>query len=213
MTTEEKLKHFLDTCMEDARARSSRMIKEYTASLEKSFEEHQKDARHRSQLEVRQETDKIERDINKQLSMELLNLKRMLGQKQEELKEKLFADLQDKLETYRRTPEYERLLNRQFQDAVSLAGEDELFIYLDPSDKDKSDRLAKNYPSVHIRLNDEPFMGGTRAALPSRRILIDNSFQTKLAEARESFHLDLSLTEDAPKDSKKGGSFDAASKI
>ncbi len=40
MTTEEKLKHFLDTCMEDARTRSSRMLDEYTEALEKSFEEH-----------------------------------------------------------------------------------------------------------------------------------------------------------------------------
>ena len=44
MNTEEKLKHFLDTCMEDARARSSRMMQEYTAAQEKAFDEHQKEA-------------------------------------------------------------------------------------------------------------------------------------------------------------------------
>ncbi len=31
--------------------------------------------------------------------------------------------------------------------------------------------------------------------IPARHILIDNSFQTKLEEAREKFHFDLSLTE------------------
>lgn len=203
MNTEEKLKHFLDTCIEDARARSNRMMKEYTAAQEKAFDEHQKEAKHRSQLQVRQETDQIERDINKQLSMEQLNLKRSLGQKQEELKEKLFAALQEKLDAFRNTPEYEALLNRQFQDALELAGEDEILIYLDPSDKDKSDQLAKSFPSVHIRLSDEPFMGGTRGFLPSRKILIDNSFQSQLAQAREDFHFDLSLTEQAPQGQQK----------
>ena len=65
MTTEEKLKHFLDTCMEDARARSSRMLDEYTAALQKSFEEHKQDARRRAQMQVRQETEKIGRELNK----------------------------------------------------------------------------------------------------------------------------------------------------
>ena len=76
MTTEEKLKHFLDTCMEDARTRSSRMLDEYTAALEKSFEEHQQDAKRRAQMQVRQETEKIERDFNKQLSLAQLEQKR-----------------------------------------------------------------------------------------------------------------------------------------
>ena len=40
MTTEEKLQHFLDTCMEDARVRSGRMLDEYMTALEKTFEEH-----------------------------------------------------------------------------------------------------------------------------------------------------------------------------
>ena len=75
MTTEEKLKHFLDTCMEDARTRSSRMLDEYTEALEKSFEEHTHDAKRRAQMQVRQETEKIERDLNKQLSVAQLEQK------------------------------------------------------------------------------------------------------------------------------------------
>ena len=37
MTTEEKLKHFQDICMEDARDRSAKMLDDYMAALEKSF--------------------------------------------------------------------------------------------------------------------------------------------------------------------------------
>lgn len=36
MTTEEKLKHFQDICMEDARDRSAKMLDDYMAALEKS---------------------------------------------------------------------------------------------------------------------------------------------------------------------------------
>ena len=46
MTIEEKLKHFQDICMEDARERSNKMLDEYMTALEKSFEEHKADAKH-----------------------------------------------------------------------------------------------------------------------------------------------------------------------
>ena len=35
MTTEEKLKHFQDICMEDARDRSAKMLDDYMNALEK----------------------------------------------------------------------------------------------------------------------------------------------------------------------------------
>ena len=35
----------------------------------------------------------------------------------------------------------------------------------------------------------DSFTGGSRAVIPGRNILIDNSFETKLAEAKEDFQL------------------------
>ena len=44
MTTDEKLQHFLDFCMEDSRARSAKMLDDYAPALEKTFEEHKASA-------------------------------------------------------------------------------------------------------------------------------------------------------------------------
>lgn len=194
MTTEEKLQHFLDTCMEDARTRSNRMLDEYMAALETTFKEHQADSRHRADMQVRLESEKIERDINKQLAIEQIDIKRTLGHKQEELKEKLFVELKDMLANYLETPEYLRLLDKQVQHAVEFAGDDEVIIYLDPVDEDKVRRLALHHGKALIKISEYSFTGGCRAVIPARHILIDNSFQTKLAEAKENFHFDLSLT-------------------
>lgn len=194
MTTEEKLQHFLDTCMEDARTRSNRMLDDYTAALEKAFEEHQADSRRRADMQVRLESEKIEREINKQLAIEQIDIKRTLGQKQEELKDKLFVELKDMLANYLETPEYLHLLERQVAHAVEFAGDNEIVIYLDPADEDKERRLALHHGKATFRISEYSFTGGTRAVIPARHILIDNSFHTKLAEARENFHFDLSLT-------------------
>ncbi|MDD3253583.1 MAG: V-type ATP synthase subunit E [Lachnospiraceae bacterium] len=195
MTTEEKLQHFLDTCMEDARDRSNHMLDDYMTALEKTFAEHQADANRRAQMQLRQETEKIERDINKKLSIEQIDIKRTLGQKQEELKDKLFVELKDMLANFLETQEYQKLLEVQVQHAVDFAGGHEVTIYLDPVDEDKVRRLALHHGNAQFKVSDYSFTGGMRAVIPSRHILIDNSFQTKLAEAKENFHFDLSLTE------------------
>lgn len=188
MNTEEKLKHFLDTCMKDARARSSRMLNEYTSSLEKSFEEHKQEARRHSQNQIRQETEQIDRDINRQLSAAQLELKRMLGKRQDELKDQLFAELGDRLLKYRKTPEYEKLLEHQIDSAVRFADGRDILVWLDPDDKDLLPALSGRFPQAELKLSDYSFSGGTRAIISSGKLLIDNSFQVRLTEMRESFY-------------------------
>lgn len=186
MTTEEKLQHFLEFCMEDARTRSAKMLDEYTSALEQTFLEHQEDAKRRAKQQVSLEKDRIEREINKKLSMEQIGMKRNFGHKQEELKDKLFSELQDKLAGFMESAEYTKLLEKQILEARTLAGKEFITIYIDPADIEKINELS-NLCSSDIRVSEYSFMGGTRAVIPSRHILIDNSFQTRLAEAKHSF--------------------------
>ena len=135
------------------------------------------------------------KQINKQLAVGQIDIRRTLGRKQEELKDKLFVELRDMLANYLETQDYQKLLERQVQHAVEFAGTDQVIIYLDPVDEDKCNRLALHNGNAELRISEYSFTGGTRAVIPARHILIDNSFQTKLEEAREKFHFDLSLTE------------------
>ncbi|WP_349945677.1 V-type ATP synthase subunit E [Lacrimispora sp. BS-2] len=190
MMTEEKLQHFLEFCMEDARTRSAKMLDEYTAALEQTFSEHQVDAKRRAAHQVDLESEQIEREINKKLSLEQIGMKRVFGKKQDELKDKLFSELRDKLATFMESPEYTKLLKKQIQEAKALAGKEFITIYIDPADEEKINELSISGGS-DIQVSEYSFLGGTRAVIPSRHILIDNSFQTKLAEAKRDFRFDI----------------------
>ena len=61
---------------------------------------------------------------------------------------------------------------------------------MDPSDADKLQRIAMHHNAT-IKVREYSLNGGTRAVLPGKHILIDNSFQTKLDEARHEFKFDL----------------------
>lgn len=190
MTTEEKLKHFQDICMTDARDRSAKMLDDYMNALETAYNEHVSDAKRRADMEVEAETEKLEREINKRLSIGQLDLKREFSKKQEELKDKLFVELKDKLANFMETQEYRQLLEDQVKGEKAFAGDEELVIYMDPSDEDKVQRIAMHHNAV-IRVSEYSFTGGTRAVIPNKHILIDNSFETKLSEARHGFKFDL----------------------
>ena len=190
MTTEEKLKHFQDICMEDARERSARMLDDYMKALEGAYEEHTADARRRADMQVEAETEKLEREINKRLSIGQLDLKREFSRRQEELKDKLFVELKDKLANFMEPQEYQRLLAHQVKAVKEFAGDEELIVYMDPSDVDKLQRIALHH-NASIKISEYSFNGGTRAVIPGKHILIDNSFETKLNEARHAFKFDL----------------------
>ena len=166
------------------------MLDDYMAALEKSFEEHTADAKRRADMQVAMETEKLEREMNKRLSIAQLDLKREVSHKQEELKDKLFVELKDLLENFMDTADYQRLLECQVKAAKEFAGDAELIIYMDPSDQDKLQRIALHHNAT-IKVSEYSFMGGTRAVIPAKHILIDNSFETKLKEARHEFKFDL----------------------
>lgn len=188
MTVEEKLQHFTTYTMEEARKRCDAMISEYTAALEQIFKEHQETKRRQEELEIKTETERLVRENNQRVSQTQMEIKRTLNQQQAELKDKLFAEVRDMLARFAETPEYQKLLVRELKDAVAFAKGEELILYIDPSDAARRSSLEVEVGRL-ITVSKYPFLGGTRAVLPKRKILIDNSFETKLAEAKEGFRL------------------------
>ncbi len=190
MTTEEKLKHFEDVCTGEAREKLDHMISEYTASLEKLLEEHKQNAARQADLEIRAQEEKLRRDINRRLSVEQIALRRGYSRKQEELRGKIFSELRDRLARFMESPEYTEMLEKQIRKAKQLAGNDEIHIYIDPSDKSRQNMLAL-HTGCEIRVSGYSFGGGTRAVIEARNILIDSSFDSLLREAEENFQFAL----------------------
>lgn len=186
MTTEEKLKYFSDVTIENASNNSAKIIDDYTASLNKIFEDHKIDATRQAELQVKLGTAQLEKDKNKELSKEQLLLKKELNKRQDHLKEKLFIEVGYLLEEYMSSRAYQDLLIEQINAAKEFAKDADITIYIDPADSGKLASLI-TATNTQIHLSEHSFMGGTKAIIDSKNILIDYSFETKLKEAKESF--------------------------
>lgn len=190
MTIEEKLQHFQSLCFKDARDRSEKMLSDYTASLRRTLEEHKVDVRRQADMQVSAELEKIQHEINKRLSIEQINIKRIHSEKQGELKYMLLSELKDKLALFMETPNYQVFLENQVKKAIEFAADAPMTIYFDPSDADKTHRIAL-HTGADIKISEHSFLGGLLAEIPSKNILIDYSFKTRLEEVEETFQFRL----------------------
>ncbi len=87
-----------------------------------------------------------------------------------------------------KTSEYFDLLAKQITEAKNFAGNEEVTIYINPTDISLKANLEANTKAV-LTVSTIDFIGGTRAVIHDKNILIDNSFLTKLEEAKNSITL------------------------
>ena len=85
---------------EQCTGRGSKALSEYRASLEQEMEQHKREKQAASDNRFKIESENAAREINKALSAEHLHIKRKLSKKQQALKEKLFAEVEDLLKTF-----------------------------------------------------------------------------------------------------------------
>lgn len=186
MTIEEKLKHFLDVSVEGATRKSSMMIDDHTKALDQIFEQHKTDAVRKADLQLKRGMDSLAYDKNKELSKEQIRIKKETSHLQEELKEKVFMEVKELLEEYRSTKNYQKLLIKQIKKAKEFAGEEEIAIYIDPIDSECLQYL-QSVTNIPLTVSEYSFMGGTKALIRSKNIVIDDSFETRFNELKEAF--------------------------
>ena len=162
MTIEEKLQHFYTASIDSAMQEAQQVQTQHQEALDKIFQEHKETKERQIQSHIQAETDNLKREINKTVSARQLEYRRLLSDKTEEIKQQLFHDVAERLAQFRSTPEYLEYLSQRIQELAARFG----------------------FAPVVSR---EAFMGGMRAVIRSKNILIDNSFATLLREAKEEF--------------------------
>ena len=105
------------------------------------------------------------------------------------LKEKLFADVRVQILKFMESPRYEEYLCTKIEEAVCFAEHDEIQIYLSKEDEPrlKSLTVKTGFP---LKVSDESFIGGIKAIIPEKNILIDNSFEEGYQAAYREFKFD-----------------------
>ena len=189
MTIDEKLSHFYDVTIEDAQAKAAGILEEHRKALAQMTEKHKADSQENAQVQIKAETANARREINKALSAEQLTIKRDWTKKQNELKEKLFAEVKTQMENFRKTPDYPAYLESKIKEALDFAEQDKINIYLSPEDSALLPDLVER-TKAFITVSAEDFLGGVKATIPHKNILIDHSFAGNFQAVYKEFKFD-----------------------
>ena len=159
MTIDEKLQHFYEVSLEEAREDAAQAIQEHKKLLSEKLEEHRQLSRQNAEAEVKAETEHVRREVNKALSAEQITLKRDWSKKQEELKEALFGEVSTKIRDFMSTSEYETYLCQKIKEAQDFAENDEIHIFLSSTDRERLDVLIQK-TGISLQVSGEDFIGG-----------------------------------------------------
>ena len=192
MTTEEKLQHFYAVSIESAKEEADKAISEYRASLEEDLEKHKKEKKAASENQFKIESENAAREINKALSSEHLHIKRRLSKKHQELEEKLFEEVEEMLRAFLTSPEYAGWLEDKVKRALAAAEGDQIDIYLSSGDEALAGEIQQR-TGIRPLISQSSFLGGIRAVIPEKNILIDYTLLTILETEKENFNFDGGL--------------------
>lgn len=186
MTTEEKLQHFYKISIESAEAEADKELTAYKEGLERIFQGHKDERVRQAEAELKVETESARRQMNKVLSAEQLQVKRILSERHNALKAKLFEEVEKSLADFKQRLEYQDYLVQKCNEALQFADGDEVRLLLSAEDAELVETISQR-TGHPVECAEKSFGGGVKALIPARNVLMDHSFQTLLETEREAF--------------------------
>jgi vacuolar-type H+-ATPase subunit E/Vma4 len=186
MEISEKLEIFYKAAIDAATMQSESMLEEQKNAYQTELSAYEKKKQENWQTRQHVLEEKVRKEVNREVSEQLLTMKRRYHEEQEAKKELLFQRVEQKLADYRTQDAYREYLCGLIRKAQELAGGAELSIYLGQEDAGWKQPLEKE-TGCALDVADEAFLGGIRAVIPSKNILLDETFATRLSAEKEQF--------------------------
>lgn len=187
MNLEEKLESFSNMAISEAEKKRNEMLKKIKEESSLACDEFRKKENRRKDEILKEENAKIQQEKNKKLIETSIKSKKTLIDLREKLTNDLFSSVTKKIEAYITSDEY---LNKLKNDITKLSDEynDEIEIYLDKRNMSLKSQLNEN-KNINIKILEakENLLGGYKALIKSKNIIIDNSYREKIMEEQRNF--------------------------
>ena len=190
MTIEEKMEHFKNVSLDNASAKSNDILTAYKQSLDEQFEKHKETALLESKSVESAKLNAVRLEVKRELSKVQAEVRRTVTLHQNKLKSQIFSAVVEKLNAYKKTEEYKKELISQINKISSDFNDTTVEFYIDSSDESLLSDL-QSHTGADIKISTVPFIGGCKAIISDKNMLVNNSFKTKLAEEQEKFTISI----------------------
>ncbi len=151
--------------------------------IEKATKEGIKDAYELIQKEISTRRTQITSDIAKRNQ----SSRRELFHRRNEIVDKVFDDVKEKLVRFSSTDDYTAYLKRSAEEISELFGDNECVVYVKQTDSDKLEAITDIIKGCAVEFDDSIELGGIKGYCKALNILADNTLDTKLNDQRGWF--------------------------
>lgn len=183
---DKKIGIFQKEVLKEAEEKRLFIIHELEESKKKAISQRELNALEKAYKNIQREKSLINRANNESVSKAVAEGRKRLLSAREGIAEAVFAEIVKKLEAYKKTPEYEGFLLELVKSAVADAGEGELTVLLDESDRQLS-TLVEKQTGLAVQTDTNNIYGGCRVLNSTKGFFVDRSIGSRIKEERENF--------------------------
>ena len=181
----EKLEVFYGAAIGAANSQSAAILGEQKNIYQSAMEEHEQSCCAALESSRRIFLEKQKKEVNRQAAEQMMTWKKDYQTRREQKTRELFEIVTKKLASYRQTDGYETFLLAQIKKAEEFAQGEEMIIFISPSDRERQTVLQEK-SGCKVEIAEDEFSGGIRAVIPSKNVLIDESFAERMRRAQET---------------------------
>lgn len=185
MSETEKIDRFTSSITADAMNESKRIYEEINKTRDQAVARAEDESLSDSFGFIKSEISKIRAEFGRKKSLQVMENKRALYLRREEMRKAVLDDVVEKLKGYCATEQYEKQLSGQLDRVLELFQADTV-VELAVRDMRLAEKLGKNRPGLTFREGNFQ-LGGLRAYCSSKRLEVDESFDTTLQELGSRF--------------------------
>ncbi len=186
MTAKEKTEHIKEAAMKEAREQANSLIQEHTDALQNLLDQHKEEAKEQKGTRIEAETTSAEHTLSTAKSKGQLKQRQAWGKLLADLNDQLFEEVQELLTDYMQTDDYKEKLVQYIVKAGDYAAGAPMVIYINPTDADKKADLEER-TGLELTVSKEDFVGGIRAVIREKNILIDHAYKGAIEHERQEF--------------------------
>lgn len=196
-----KLDRFTAAILAEATAETERVMAEVREKRKAAFDEAEDQVLLDAYHYIRGEVARIKTEAGREVSRHMLDNKRALYLRREEISREVFAQVRQRIAAFTQTDAYTVRLRELLRRSINvLAGADDITVYLRTQDMALADALRAEAGKTPLAVAEGEFtLGGLIAESPSLGRQVDASFDSAMADLSGHFAelFGLSLADEA----------------
>lgn len=183
----ERLNIFLKTITDFADAECEKLEQRAQSFKEENISAYKKEAEEKSRSNTQYEKERILSRVNREISDYEAQKKSALASIRENITEKVFNEVKEKIEEFTSSPEYESFLIKSADNLKKAIGDGETVFFVRTADLKYENAIKSAVKGCTVLPDDEIVFGGLRAVDKTSSVCADDTLDSRLSAERANF--------------------------